>query len=54
MFHQSFLATSVTMIHSSDLGQGHVRFVDEEQEILWKVVYECPWKATGGTAGEMA
>ena len=38
MLDQCLFAAAITRIHGPHLGHGHVRLVDEQQEILWKEI----------------
>ncbi|MBA7674690.1 hypothetical protein ES703_82911 [subsurface metagenome] len=40
--HQGLLAGAVTVEHAIKLGDGHVRFVDDQQEIIREVVQQRP------------
>ena len=51
--HQSRLARDVAGVHAAELGNSHVRLVDEQKPVVGEVVEERPGGAAGGAAGEM-
>ncbi|MBT9149380.1 MAG: hypothetical protein DDT28_00803 [Dehalococcoidia bacterium] len=54
VFHQHLFSRSVTVIHTSNLGDGHVRLVNDEQEVVREVIYERPGWASRGASSKMA
>ena len=39
VLHQRLLARAVAVVHPRKLGDGHMRFINEEQEVIGEVIY---------------
>src|SRR5581483_12406414 len=51
---ERLLARAVTGVHAARLGHGDVRFVDEEEVVIWEIVEECPGSLARLAAREVA
>ena len=51
-FHQVGLAGTVAAIHGSDLGNGHVAFINDQQKIIREIIDQAERAATGFSAVE--
>ena len=51
---QHFLARAVAVVHAADLRKGHVRLVDEHQEIVGEVVQQRPGRAPRRAPSQVA
>ncbi len=54
MVNKNDFAIMVADIHAADLRNRHVGFIDHEQEVRRKIIYECKGTFTGKTTGKMA
>ena len=54
VFDEVFLARPVAGVHSPQLRQGDVRFVDEDEEVIGEIVEERIRRLTGLAAGQVA
>ncbi len=41
VLHERLFAGPVAVIHATDLGHTHVRFIDQQQEIVGKIIEKC-------------
>ena len=54
VFDEGLFAGAIAAEHAADLGDGDVAFVDDDEEIVGKIVDEAGRRFAGGASGEMA
>src|SRR3990167_7464387 len=47
---QHLFARAVALVHAADLRHGNVRFVDDGQKILRKIIHQGEWRVAGRAA----